>query len=128
MANTKVKIMCVDDEPDITSTIQKMLENHGWQVDAFNDPEQALSRFKPKYYDCIIVDIRMPVMNGFQLVKRIWARDETARICFLSAFEIYDEEVKKVFKGFKAHSFLKKPITASELINHIEAQIVKRDN
>jgi DNA-binding response OmpR family regulator len=77
------------DEEDITTLMKKGLEIHGFNVETFNDPKQALSQFKPKYYDAIVLDVRMNGMNGFELAKQIWAKDENARICFLSAFEIH---------------------------------------
>jgi len=120
-----LKVLLVDDEADITTIIKNGLEKHGWHADVFNDPKLALSNFKPNYYDFVILDVRMPGMNGFQLAKRMWAIDERVKICFLSAFEIYANEATKVFTDFKDHSFVKKPITPKELIQHIEAQITQ---
>ena len=59
------RIAIVDDEPDITNVLKKGLERHGFAVDAFNDPHATLASFQPKYYDFMIVDIRMPIINGF---------------------------------------------------------------
>lgn len=80
--------------------------------------------FKPNYYHAIVLDVRMPEISGFQLAKEIWAIDENARICFLSAFEIYEAEAKKVFQNFKTHCFIKKPMMPSALIQHIEAHLM----
>jgi CheY-like chemotaxis protein len=60
----------VDDELDITLAIKTVLEESGFfQVEAFYDPVLALSRFKAGAYDLAILDIRMPEMNGFQLLE-----------------------------------------------------------
>ena len=59
------RILVVDDEPDITLVIKSGLEGSGYLVDVFNDPAQALSSFKPNYYDMLVLDIRMPMMTGF---------------------------------------------------------------
>jgi DNA-binding response OmpR family regulator len=72
--NDKLKVLLVDDEEDITTLMKKGLEIHGFNVETFNDPKQALSQFKPKYYDAIFLDVRMNGMNGFELAKQIWAR------------------------------------------------------
>ena len=77
----------VDDEQDIIAVIKTGLENDGYQVDTFNDPAKAIAQFKPNYYSQIILDVRMPNINGFSLAKLIWEKDDKARICFLSAFE-----------------------------------------
>ena len=69
----------------------------------------------------------MPAMTGFELAKKIWMQDPKARICFLSAFEIYEHEAKKVFDNFKSHCFIKKPLTPKELVLHIKKHFVSAD-
>ncbi len=69
--NDKQKILIVDDESDITSALKIYLELQGFQVDAFTDPADALARFKAGFYHLLILDIKMPEMNGFELYKEI---------------------------------------------------------
>jgi two-component system, OmpR family, response regulator ChvI len=69
--NNPRKILIVDDEPDITSTFDMILEMNGFEVDSYNDPLLALSNFKPHTYGLALLDIRMPKMNGFELYKKI---------------------------------------------------------
>ena len=120
----KGNILVVDDEPDITTVLKTGLQNDGYQVDTFNDPTRAISQFKPNYYSLIILDVRMPNINGFKLAKLIWAKDDQARICFLSAFEIYEAEARKVFRDFKTYCFIKKPIMPIALSKHIEVHLM----
>ena len=70
---TKTKrILIVDDEPDVTFTLKKGLENNGmFEVDAFNDPLEALLNFKPDYYDFMLIDIKMPKINGYELYDKL---------------------------------------------------------
>jgi two-component system response regulator ChvI len=91
------RIAIVDDEPDITNVIKKGLEHHGFAVDTFNDPHAALASFQPKYYDLMIIDIRMPIINGFDLYRQLKKRDTSVKVCFLTAFQIYYEEFKRCF-------------------------------
>ena len=72
--------MVVDNEFDITFTLQTGLEDAGFDVDAFTDPELALSSFKPGLYHLVILDIVMPKMDGFELYEelkesRSWCQD-----------------------------------------------------
>lgn len=67
----------------------------------------------------------MPEKTGFDLARDIWQLDEKAQVCFLSAFEIYEDEAKKIFKSLKTHCFVKKPILPSALIAHVEKHFVK---
>jgi two-component system, OmpR family, response regulator ChvI len=61
------KILFVDDEPDITMSFKATLQNAGFIVHTYQDPLIALSKFKPGYYDIVILDIKMPKMSGFEL-------------------------------------------------------------
>ncbi len=89
------KILVVDDEADLTMLFGLALEYHGFKVDTFNDPQEALSNYRPDYYDLVILDIKMPKMDGFQLYDEIKKKDEKAKICFLTASELYYEEFRK---------------------------------
>jgi len=59
------QIMIVDDDSDLTLFYRISLEYYGFVVDTFNEPKEALSSFKPNYYDLVILDIKMPEMDGF---------------------------------------------------------------
>ncbi|HZB98471.1 MAG TPA: response regulator, partial [Nitrososphaeraceae archaeon] len=63
------KILIVDDEPDVTFTIKVILTSNGYQVDAFEDAEEALANFRTEVYSLAFLDIKMPKMNGFDLYK-----------------------------------------------------------
>lgn len=65
----KNRILAVDDEPDITHVLKIGLEAKGFIVETYNDPLQALSNFKSESYDLLLLDIRMPGLNGFELYK-----------------------------------------------------------
>jgi DNA-binding response OmpR family regulator len=91
------RIAIVDDEPDITNVLKKGLERRGFAVDTFNDPHAALASFQPKYYDLMIIDIRMPIINGFDLYRQVKKRDTSVKVCFLTASQIYYEEFRRCF-------------------------------
>jgi DNA-binding response OmpR family regulator len=65
------KILLVDDEPDITYTIKNLLEENGFKVDEFNDPILALNNYQVNFYDLVILDLKMPKMDGFELYIKI---------------------------------------------------------
>lgn len=89
------RILAVDDEPDLTMICSLALQYHGFKVDTFNDSQEALSNFKPDYYDLVILDIKMPKMDGFELYDKIKKKDDKVKICFLTASELYYEEFRK---------------------------------
>ena len=114
------KILIVDDEPDITSTFDMILEMNGFEVDTYNDPSLALSNFKPNSYGLALLDIRMPKMNGFELYKKIKEIDKNMEVCFITAFEDYREEFKESFPELQeAKYFIRKPKAIEDLVAHV---------
>ena len=112
--------MLVDDERDINTVVKKGLQRVGFKVRAFDNPLDALSKFEDGSYDVALLDIRMPSMNGFELYKKLRERDSKIKVCFITAFEMYEEEFKKLFPSYEARCFIKKPIKLTDLIAEIE--------
>ena len=113
------RVLIVDDEVDITDALKAGLERRGFKVTTFNDPQEALARFKPGAYDISILDIRMPRMNGFELYREMRKLDGRASVCFLTAFDVHKEEFEKMFPDVKVKAFLKKPITIDNLVSNL---------
>jgi DNA-binding response OmpR family regulator len=114
------RILAVDDEPDLTMICSLALQYHGFKVDTFNDSQEALSNFKPDYYDLVILDIKMPNMDGFELYDKIKKKDDKVKICFLTASELYYEEFrKKEYSALDKNLFLKKPIDNDDLLKEV---------
>lgn len=116
----KGRILLVDDERDINTVVKKGLERVGFKVRAFNNPLDALSKFEASSYDVALLDIRMPSMNGFELYKKLREIDSKIKVCFITAFEMYEEEFKKLFPSYEVRCFIKKPIKLTDLIVEIE--------
>jgi DNA-binding response OmpR family regulator len=118
------RILVVDDEPDLTQVSTLALEYHGFKVDSFNDPQEALSKYKPGLYDLVILDIKMPKMDGFELYQEIKKKDNNANVCFLTASEQYYEEFrKKDYLALDRNLFIRKPIENEELVKQIKKMI-----
>ncbi len=116
----KKRICFVDDEPDIILLCKIVLEDGGFEVHTFTDSLLALSNFKPNFYDLIVLDIKMPNMDGFELFKKIKEIDDKTKVCFLTASEMYYETFrKKEFGLVDKDLFLRKPIENDELIKKI---------
>ena len=118
------KVLLVDDETDIAEVVKQGLELQGIQVDAFNDPHKALEHFRPDTYDVVVLDVRMPRMNGFQLYREIMKRDDSTKVLFITASEESPEEFRKAFPELDTHRFMKKPFTISKLKDRIMQGIV----
>ena len=119
--NKGKRILLVDDEPDVIYTIKRVLENIGFIVDPYDDPIFALTNFKPGSYDLILLDIKMPNMNGFDLYERIKEIDRNVKTCFLTASELFYEEYRKLsmHTALEKEYFIQKPCRSEELIHQL---------
>ena len=122
-ANVPLRILIVDDEPDITITLKMGLESKGFQVDTFNDSKDALLHFRPGSYDLLLSDINMPNLNGFELYSKLREIDEKIRVCFITAFEVYYDEFRRVFPKLNVRCFANKPISIDTLAEIIIEEI-----
>jgi two-component system, OmpR family, response regulator ChvI len=119
---TQTRILVVDDEPDVNLTLKVSLEDKGFKVDAFDDPLLALDNFKAGVYGLLILDIKMPEMNGFELYREIKKIDDKVKVCFLTALtELHDYEAfrKEVFPKVGERYFIQKPIENEEMIKRV---------
>jgi CheY-like chemotaxis protein len=116
----KKKILLVEDEQDLSVVFNMVLEDGGYEVDCFTDPLLALKNFESGFYDLVILDIKMPEMDGFELHMKLKKIDNAVKICFLTASEMYYEEFRKEeFCGLDKDLFLRKPIKNEDLIKEI---------
>jgi DNA-binding response OmpR family regulator len=114
------RILVVDDEPDLTRLCSLALKYYGFNVDTFNDSEEVLSNFKPDYYDLVILDIKMPKKDGFELYDELKKKDSDAKICFLTASELYYKEFrKKEYHALDKNLFIRKPIDNEDLLKEV---------
>jgi two-component system, OmpR family, response regulator ChvI len=120
------RILLVDDEPDITLAFKMGLEDNGYVVDAFNDPILALSTFKQGLNSLVLLDIKMPKMNGFELYKEIRKLDVKVKICFMTAFDLETEKLKEVLHRLDSEKpvVIRKPITIDDLIARVKAELL----
>jgi CheY-like chemotaxis protein/predicted transcriptional regulator len=116
-------ILIIDDESDITCALKSGLEAQGFRVDVFNEPLKALSNYSVGAYNLLILDVKMPKMNGFELYKVIRKLDKGVIVCFWTAFEVCYEELRRMFPAMDERYFIRKPIAMDELIDRIQSII-----
>ena len=121
ISHEKPRILVVDDEGDIVIVLKASLQRNGYEVDGFTDPREALVNFKKDCYDLILLDIKMPKMNGFELSHELTKIDDGAKIGFMSAFEIKLDEARVAFPTLKALFFMRKPISIQKMVEQIRA-------
>ena len=114
-----LRILVVDDERDVNTALREVLEQNEFRVDSYDDPLLALDNFKAHLYDLVILDIKMPEMNGFLFYRQIRKLDKNCKICFLTAGEMYYGVYSDIFSSLPANYFIRKPIGNEELIKKI---------
>src|SRR5919202_3991074 len=113
------RILIVDDEPDVNLAVRIVLEDNNFIVDSFNDPVVALENFKANFYDMVILDIKMPKKDGYELYNEIKKKDDNVKVCFLTAGDINFRSIKEIFPALDENQFIKKPIENKELIKKV---------
>jgi CheY-like chemotaxis protein len=122
------RMLLVDDEPDICMVYQIVLQDAGFECISYTDSVKALQEFRPNYYDLILLDIRMPVLNGFELCKKIIELDKTVHIVFVTASEEYYEQFRSQhFPELGKINYIQKPIGNEELVQIVNMMISASD-
>src|ERR671933_857601 len=117
----KKRILIVDDETDINYTFEAVLEENGFVVDSFENPVLALNNFKPDLYDLVLLDIKMPEMDGFKLYEEMKKVDNEFKVCFLTASEMFYEQYRPAHSIITSEDYpvMQKPIKNEELIKEV---------
>ena len=108
-----MKILLMEDELHLRQNIKRFLVIKGYEVDDFENGEQVLQSTNPSDYDCMILDVNTPEIDGFELLEYIRNNGIKTPVLFISALT----DVQKVLKAFElgAEDYLKKPFDLAEL-------------
>jgi DNA-binding response OmpR family regulator len=119
------RILLVDNEIDISLAFKIGLEDNGFEVDAFDKPDVALSYFKQGMYDLLLLDIKMPNMNGIEFYKRMKDIDKNVKVCFITASEIhyFEEITKEIFPTLGVRRLIRKPIKIQDLVKNLRDEL-----
>jgi len=119
------RILMVDDNTDNAYTLRIGLESNdsSMQVYSYDNPINALLDFKPNFYDLLLIDVNMPLMDGFELCEKLLQKDINVKVCFMTAGEINMDAAREVHPLKSIGCFIKKPITADALVKRIKAEL-----
>ena len=124
-------ILFVDNDNDIFFAIKANLEFHSFIIDTFSNPLEALSSFKPEIYDSVLIDVKMPQMSGFEFHQELRKKalyGTEIKTCFVTAYEIYFETLRKEFPELYGGCFIRKPIKIEDLVNRINEELREKSN
>ena len=116
-------VLLVDDDPDVTTVFSLGLQDEGFDVYSYNDPLEALSQFRPNFYDLLLMDINMPQLDGIELTRQILELDANVKICFITAGEANIEVLRELYPTRSIGCYIKKPVTIEELVKRVKAEL-----
>ena len=119
-------VLVLDDEFDLSMLVKQILRRDNFKnVFAFTDPLLALEHLKinHKDYSLVILDIRMPIMNGFEFVREARKINPKVKILLMTAFEIDDKEFARVLPSPKIDGLIRKPTSAKEILKSVSSII-----
>lgn len=110
-------ILILDDEYDIVTLFQQVLKKQGFHVFGFTSPLHAVEHFQLNFmqYGLVISDLRMPVMNGYEFIKRVKDIKPEVKVFFMTAFEIDNIDFRRFLPSIRIDEFIGKPISAENL-------------
>ncbi|MBW2714355.1 MAG: response regulator, partial [Deltaproteobacteria bacterium] len=109
------KVLIVDDEPRVGAILQEVLRHEGYEVDFVDRPNEALNQLKKTAFDVLITDLRMPEMNGLELLDRAKEIRPECQVIVVTAFGAVDTARVALKRG--AVDYITKPFSAErELI------------
>lgn len=118
-----MKILLAEDEIDLNNIVTKYLKKNGYSVDSVFDGEETLDYLKYSEYDLVILDIMMPKVNGFEVIKKLRDKGNNTAILVLTARNSPDDKVTGLDLG--ADDYIVKPFDFNELMARIRA-VVRR--
>jgi DNA-binding response OmpR family regulator len=116
-------VLIIDDDPDVTTVFGLGLGDEGFEVYTYNDPLEALSQFRPNFYDLLLIDINMPEMNGIDLSIQLLQLDTNVKICFITAGDANIEVLRELYPTRSIGCYIKKPVTIEALVSRIKAEL-----
>jgi len=119
-----MRMLVVEDEPSLLRTIGKRLKESGYSVDMAEDGEEGLDFAKMIEYDCIILDLMLPVMDGLTVLKKLRMKKIGTPVLILTARDAIEDRVRGLDMG--ADDYLVKPFSFDELLARVRALLRRR--
>jgi DNA-binding response OmpR family regulator len=119
------RILVVDDEEDILGLLSELLQRWGFEADTVTNGREALERFRGRDFDLVLTDLKMPDMDGLELLRRIREENPRVPVLMLTGFPTVDSAVQAIQEG--AYDYLIKPINPEELRFRIQKALAQSE-
>jgi two-component sensor histidine kinase len=112
-----MKLLIIDDQPQVTNSLKEAIEPGGHECIIFNHPQKALSHFEKEYFDVVLTDLKMPDMDGIQVLRTIQQLRPGTPVIILTGYADTGNTIDAV--NFGAHAFFQKPVQINELMESL---------
>ena len=119
MENRKIRVLLAEDDENLGFLLKEYLQAKEYEVDLYKDGDKAFRGFQNNYYDICILDVMMPIKDGFTLAKEIRMSNNTMPILFLTAKSMKEDVIEGFALG--ADDYMTKPFSIEELLMSLEA-------
>lgn len=120
-----MKILLVEDEKDLSRSLQKLLKTQNYSVDLAFDGQEALDYIAHFEYDVVILDVMMPRMDGFEFITKLRATGNEVAVLMLTAKDALEDRIKGLDLG--ADDYLVKPFEFGELLARLRALLRRKE-
>jgi DNA-binding response OmpR family regulator len=125
MASTKKTILVVDDDKSILRTFTRILQKSGYEIDVAETGKEAIEKAEDRHYDLALVDIRLPDMDGTDLLAKLKKQLQYTVKIMITGFPSLETGVKALDEG--ADAYLVKPVKPQELLMLLEEKLKNRE-
>lgn len=116
-----MRILIVEDEFNLADVIRKSLEKEKYVIDISGDGEEALYNIRSNIYDLVILDVMLPGMDGFEILKKMCEEDIASKVIMLTAKSTLDDKLEGLQNG--ANDYITKPFHIEELVARVNIQL-----
>ena len=121
---TNIKVLLIDDEQSLSAIVKDTLDDRGFKVTIAENGDEGLKHFLRERPDIVVSEVKLPGMNGFDIINRLRQFDKQVPVLFLSSLSTTDDIVRGFESG--ANDYLKKPFSMLELIARLRALVGRR--
>ena len=125
MSRNNNKILIVDREPDILKLLEILLAKRGYLVKAAKNSEEAIETFRNEYFDIVITEVRIPQLNGINLIRKLKDFDDEVEVIVLTGFSALDS-AQQAIQGNGAFAYLTKPLENIDQLYEIVNQAIEK--
>lgn len=113
-----IRVLVIDDDPSICKTVGLLLEDHGFTPKTFTNPDEAIEAAEEESFQIALVDLRMPVLDGVQVVEKLKDIDKRMSCIVMTAYPDLDSATETMRRG--TCDYISKPFKQEELIDAVE--------